>query len=117
MRTPVQKPILNFIRQNPDCQMSEIIVALTGLGRSSISSTLPKLVRQGRPIPTVGINQRYEYRIVVGELLRLSKPMLHTVSVAVIFYPSDNRKRDLDNSLKALFDSMTNANVWPDVVR
>lgn len=51
---------------------------------------------------------------VIEQLRRLPKPILHYVSVEVILYPPDNRKRDLDNYLKALFDSMTNANVWGD---
>lgn len=34
--------------------------------------------------------------------------------VDVILYPPDRRIRDLDNYIKALFDSLTAANVWLD---
>jgi len=51
---------------------------------------------------------------VISQLRRIPKPILHHVSVEVILCPPDRRKRDLDNYLKALFDSMTNANVWGD---
>lgn len=36
------------------------------------------------------------------------------LSVSVDVYPPDNRKRDLDNLCKALFDSLTKAGVWGD---
>jgi len=36
------------------------------------------------------------------------------VSVRVDLYPADNRRRDIDNPLKALLDSLTEAGVWSD---
>lgn len=36
------------------------------------------------------------------------------VKVAIIISPPDRRKRDIDNILKCLFDSLTEANFWQD---
>ena len=36
------------------------------------------------------------------------------VSVQVCLYPPDNRRRDLDNYLKAMFDGASKAGVWED---
>ena len=36
------------------------------------------------------------------------------LSVRVELYPADNRRRDIDNPLKALLDSLTFAGVWED---
>jgi len=62
MKTPVQDMILNFISQNPDCQIGSIVAGLPELNRSAISSNLPKMVRQGRISRTTGKLRRYEYR-------------------------------------------------------
>jgi crossover junction endodeoxyribonuclease RusA len=36
------------------------------------------------------------------------------LSVTIKMHPPDKRKRDLDNVLKAILDSVTKANVWTD---
>ncbi len=36
------------------------------------------------------------------------------LSVAVILHPPDRRKRDIDNYVKSLFDSLTRSGVWVD---
>lgn len=36
------------------------------------------------------------------------------LQVVITLYPPDNRKRDIDNVLKCLFDSMTHAKIWKD---
>jgi len=36
------------------------------------------------------------------------------LSVTIKLYPPDRRRRDIDNCLKALFDSLTHAGVWVD---
>lgn len=36
------------------------------------------------------------------------------LEVKIYLYPPDARKRDIDNCLKALFDSLTHAGVWID---
>jgi crossover junction endodeoxyribonuclease RusA len=36
------------------------------------------------------------------------------VAIAILAAPPDKRKRDLDNVLKALLDSLTHCGVWTD---
>ena len=36
------------------------------------------------------------------------------LSLSVELYPADNRRRDIDNPLKALLDALTFAHVWAD---
>ena len=36
------------------------------------------------------------------------------LQVIITCYPPDNRRRDIDNTLKCLFDSLTHAQVWSD---
>lgn len=59
-----------------------------------------------------------EYRNLVKlEMLRQKiKPMMtsKSLSVSIIAHAPDNRRRDLDNLLKAVFDSLTHAGLWYD---
>ena len=58
-----------------------------------------------------------EYRRVVGMHVAASErgPMFSApVYVAIVLNPPDKRRRDLDNVLKALLDSLTAAGVWGD---
>lgn len=36
------------------------------------------------------------------------------VSITILLYPPDLRRRDIDNIEKAIFDSLTKAGVWED---
>ena len=58
--------------------------------------------------------QGREYRQRVAQLVGKVAP--HTVPLAVTIhaYPPDNRRRDLDNVLKAALDALTGAGVWDD---
>jgi len=51
---------------------------------------------------------------IMEQLRRLPEPITVNVAVSVILYPPDKRPRDLDNYLKAAFDSLTHAGVWVD---
>ncbi|WP_455424928.1 RusA family crossover junction endodeoxyribonuclease [Dryocola sp. LX212] len=51
---------------------------------------------------------------VVTQLNRIPQPMLGDLSVNVVLFPPTRQRRDMDNYLKALFDSLTNARVWDD---
>ena len=57
------------------------------------------------------------YKQQVAELVRtVGKPRLYErmVRVELVLYPPDARRRDLDNVLKILLDSLTYARVWHD---
>jgi crossover junction endodeoxyribonuclease RusA len=41
-------------------------------------------------------------------------PLEGRLSVEILCYPPDNRKRDLDNLPKAVLDACTHAGVWLD---
>lgn len=54
-----------------------------------------------------------------GTLLRSEKKLplesiLEQISVRIILYPPDSRRRDLDNYFKSTLDALTHANVWRD---
>jgi len=51
---------------------------------------------------------------VMEQLKRRPQPITVNVEVSVLLFPPDKRQRDLDNYLKALFDSLTHAGVWVD---
>lgn len=56
-----------------------------------------------------------DYRAQVARFVGLgNKPFTGRVAIVVEAFPPDRRKRDLDNMLKALLDSMTHAGVWHD---
>ncbi|MCS3433680.1 helix-turn-helix domain-containing protein [Klebsiella sp. BIGb0407] len=96
MRTPAQKLILNYIIQNPDTQMSDIIAALPELSRSAISSTLPILVREGRLIRTAGCNKRFEYRIVHGQVIRPLPEEVETKTANLLELPLNREAISID---------------------
>ncbi|KIU35542.1 RusA family crossover junction endodeoxyribonuclease [Atlantibacter hermannii] len=51
---------------------------------------------------------------IIEQLRRLPKPSTTPAAVAIILFPPDLRRRDLDNYNKALFDALTHAGVWED---
>lgn len=51
---------------------------------------------------------------IVEQLRRLPKPSTTAAAVEIILFPPDQRRRDLDNYNKALFDALTHAGVWED---
>lgn len=56
-----------------------------------------------------------KYRKEVVSLLRLDARFLQgDVEFSAVYYPPDRRKRDLDNLLKALLDSLQHAGVYSD---
>lgn len=46
---------------------------------------------------------------IVEQLRRLPKPSTTPAAVAITLFPPDQRRRDLDNYNKALFDALTHA--------
>ena len=51
---------------------------------------------------------------IVEQLRRMPKPSTTPAAVAITLFPPDQRRRDLDNYNKALFDALTHAGVWED---
>jgi crossover junction endodeoxyribonuclease RusA len=59
--------------------------------------------------------KKYSHDVI--NLTKASRANLNTdkpLEVTVLVYPPDKRKRDIDNILKALLDSMQKANVYQD---
>ncbi len=52
--------------------------------------------------------------MAVSRLGGARERMRGRVAVKLELYPPDNRRRDIDNTLKCLFDSFTHAGVWED---
>lgn len=75
------------------------------------------LIRGKRKIPFIKA-QGKQFRKDVDEAVHQQLPgfeaLLDTLHVEVVLYPPDLRKRDLDNYMKALLDSLTLAGVWDD---
>jgi crossover junction endodeoxyribonuclease RusA len=58
-----------------------------------------------------------KYRKDVSSLIGafgMRKALACELSVSIIAYPPDRRRRDLDNILKSLLDSCTHAGLWLD---
>lgn len=57
-----------------------------------------------------------KYRTAVLIALRAHKTptLTQPLSVVVDLYPPDNRRRDIDNYTKGLYDALTHAKVWQD---
>jgi len=51
---------------------------------------------------------------VINQLKKIPKPISGPVQITLKLSPPDKRRRDLDNYLKAIFDSLTHAGVWED---
>lgn len=56
------------------------------------------------------------YRLAVGARLRLAniKPFDGAVRMDIELYPPDERRRDIDNTLKCLLDVLTDGGVYRD---
>jgi len=80
----------------------------------SVNHYWRSVVVKNRPRVLISKKGR-EYRASVRRFVGLGhKPMAGRLSVSVEVFPPDRRKRDLDNMLKALLDSMTHAGLWLD---
>lgn len=56
----------------------------------------------------------HAYRRRVATILDGVQTFSGNVQIAVFVYPPDRRKRDIDNILKCLLDSLTEAGLWHD---
>ena len=71
-----------------------------------------------KKIPHIYIKEHGRiYREAVIKIIRDKNLELRAnvpLSVSITLTPPDNRKHDIDNVLKCLFDSLTHANFWAD---
>ncbi len=51
---------------------------------------------------------------IIEQLKAIPRPSAANAEVAIVLYPPDYRRRDLDNYNKALFDALTFAGIWED---
>lgn len=73
-------------------------------GRTLLSEQVRSYHRQAQALIAIqlaGMQPRFE-------------PFYRPVAVDILLTPPDRRRRDLDNFLKALLDSLTRAKVWTD---
>lgn len=72
----------------------------------------------GKPRTLLSKEGREFKRAAVGAVLQQrrgpSAPLSGRLAVAVTLFPPDRRRYDLDNRLKAVLDSLTEARVWED---
>lgn len=61
-----------------------------------------------------GKRYRVDVRAAILQQCGLVKPLEGSLSVSVDLYPPDRRKRDLDNPMKALLDSLAHAGIYGD---
>lgn len=52
------------------------------------------------------------YRDAVARAVGRVQPLAGPLVFSAVYYPPDNRKRDLDNLFKSLLDALTAAGVW-----
>lgn len=74
------------------------------------------VIRRGRRfVPHVYIGKKGDlYRRKIGEVLKGVPRLTGPVEVHIMAQPPDKRRRDLDNLLKCLLDSLTKAGLWED---
>jgi crossover junction endodeoxyribonuclease RusA len=74
------------------------------------------VVKRGqRHVPHIYISEEgAKYRQRVKAILGGVPKLKGMVQVSIVVQPPDNRKRDLDNVLKCLLDSLTHAGLWQD---
>ena len=58
--------------------------------------------------------QGRDYRTTICRVARVPAPFEGRLDVSVLVSPPDQRRRDLDNTLKALLDSLQHAGVYLD---
>jgi len=55
-----------------------------------------------------------QYRNDVVILAKTNKTLLGRLSVSIILFPPDKRRRDLDNNFKAILDALAYAGIYKD---
>ena len=70
--------------------------------------------RVGRRMLISREGRRYRDRVVAALAALGVRPLNGPLQLWVELYPPDRRRRDIDNSMKALLDSMEHAGTYPD---
>ncbi len=79
------------------------------------TNTYYRSMRSGPMAGRVIISEKgRNYRKRVQEQVGQVTPLAEKLSVDIVLCPPDRRRRDVDNCLKALLDSLTHAGVWND---
>ena len=73
-----------------------------------------KKSRYGVHIAEAGRKYRSQVLAEVEEQWGSTSRLDYKLYVEVVIHPPDKRKRDLDNYMKALLDSLTEAGIWED---
>lgn len=76
-----------------------------GKGRKAFVSTY---------LTKVGVQYRRDVQAAILERFGVIKPLRCRLSVRLVVVPPDRRRRDIDNTIKSVFDSLTHAGVWVD---
>jgi crossover junction endodeoxyribonuclease RusA len=71
-------------------------------------------VVRGRKILSKKGREYNKYALQKIAKMKLGEPISSRVEVDIFLYPPDNRRRDIDNYLKAPLDSLTKAKIWED---
>lgn len=83
----------------------------------SVNSYWRQSTRSGRPCAILSAKGRQYKKDVMAAIKRQLgrvEPITRPVIVELCYHRPDNRTRDLDNGIKAVFDAITNARVWQD---
>lgn len=75
------------------------------------------LWRRGQRVTYLSAEGRAFYARVVPEIKKQQRdvaPFEGRLAVSIKLYPPDFRRRDIDNSVKVIFDALTKAGVWLD---
>lgn len=51
---------------------------------------------------------------IIEQLRAVPRPSSELAEVHIVLYPPDQRRRDIDNYNKALFDALTQTGIWED---
>lgn len=84
----------------------------------SVNHYWRRVLVSGKPRTLLSKEGREFKQTAVGAVLQQrrgpSAPLSGRLAIAVTLFPPDRRRYDLDNRLKAVLDSLTEARVWED---
>jgi len=78
----------------------------------TLNKLYPNNKKGRRTLSSIGRNYKREVFYIVKQ--QKIKSLSGSIRIIIHAYPPDNRKRDLDNIVKIIFDSLGNAGVFND---